>query len=110
MQAAAVDNYSGKIPRILHYIYLSGFDAYIAETKKPRAKLLTWYRDTCMEVHKHWEVMFWTEDMAYELVSKQFPEFLPIWNSYDMEVCFQGLCIYLAAMLSASTPCQSAHA
>ena len=87
LQAAAVDNYTGKIPRILHYIYLSGFDAYIAETKKPRAKLLTWYRDTCMEVHKHWEIMFWTEEMAYELVSTHFPEFLPIWNSYDMEVC-----------------------
>ena len=39
-----------------------------------------------MEVHKHWEVMFWTEEMAYELVSTQFSEFLPIWNSYDMEV------------------------
>lgn len=92
MQAATVDNYSGKIPRILHYIYLSGFDAYIAETKKPRAKLLTWYRDTCMEVHKHWEIMFWTEEMAYELVSTQFPEFLPIWNSYDMEVHSLHVC------------------
>ena len=86
MQASVADNYTGKIPRILHYIYLSGFDAYIAETQKPRAKLLTWYRDTCMEVHKHWEIKFWTEEMAYELVSTKFPEFLPIWNTYDMEV------------------------
>lgn len=86
MQASEVDEYTGKIPRILHYIYLSGFDAYIAETKKPRAKLQTWYRETCEVVHKHWKIMFWTEEMAYELVSTKFPEFLPIWHSYDMEV------------------------
>jgi len=37
------NDYKGKIPRILHYIYLSGFDAYVAETQRPRAKLATWY-------------------------------------------------------------------
>ena len=89
VQEFSVDEYKGKIPRILHYIYLSGFDAYIAETKKPRAKLATWYRETCEEVNKHWEIKFWTEEMAYELVSTKFPEFLPIWRSYDMEVCLQ---------------------
>ena len=44
------------------------------------------YRDTCIEVHKHWKVMFWTEEMALDLVSQHFPEFLPIWKFYDMEV------------------------
>ena len=87
MQASAAESYNGKIPRILHYIYLSGFDAYIAETKRPRTRLATWYRETCMEVHKHWEVMFWTEQMAYDLVASRFPEFLSIYTGYDMEVC-----------------------
>lgn len=79
-----------KIPLKLHYIYLSGFDAYVAETERPKAKMHRWFYDSCMEVHKHWEVMFWTEEMADSLVKEHFPEFIPIWDTYDMEVRSRG--------------------
>lgn len=83
-----------KIPHILHYIYLGGFDAYIAETERPRATLHTWYRETCLKVHKHWEIMFWTEQMAEDLIVNHYNWFLPIWRTYDMEVG-----VYLPATL-----------
>ena len=75
-----------KIPRILHYIFLSGFDAYIAETQRPRAKMFRWHYDSCLKVHKHWEIKFWTQEMAEQLIREHFNWFLPIWESYDMEV------------------------
>ena len=36
--------------------------------------------------------MFWTEEMALDLVSQHFPEFLPIWKFYDMEVIHPPSC------------------
>ena len=79
-------NTGNRIPHILHYIYLSGFDAYLTETKRHRATVHAWYRETCMEVHRHWKVMFWTEEMAFELLTSHYSWFLPTWNSYDLEV------------------------
>ena len=75
-----------KIPRILHYIFLSGFDAYIAETQRPRAKMFRWHYDSCLKVHKHWEIKFWTQEMAEDLIRQHFNWFMPIWETYDMEV------------------------
>ena len=75
-----------KVPHILHYIYLSGFDAYVAETEKPRAKMQRWYHESCVDVHRHWKIIFWTEEMAEELVRTHYEWFMPTWKSYDMEV------------------------
>lgn len=75
-----------QIPRILHYVYLSGFDAYLAETEKPKAKMAKWQYDSCVEVHPHWEVMFWTQQMAEELITEHYSWFLPVWSSYEREV------------------------
>ena len=75
-----------KIPRILHYIFLSGFDAYIAETQRPRAKMFRWHYDSCLKVHKNWEIKFWTQEMAEDLIRQHFNWFMPIWETYDMEV------------------------
>ena len=77
---------SGHIPLILHYIYLSGYDAYLEETQKPRAKTLKWQYDSCVEAHPHWEVMFWTQAMADELLEQHYPWFLPVWHAYEREV------------------------
>ena len=77
---------SGHIPLILHYIYLSGYDAYLEETKKPGAKTLKWQYDSCVEAHPHWEVMFWTQAMADELLEQHYPWFLPVWHAYEREV------------------------
>ena len=74
-----------KIPHILHYIFLSGFDAYVKETERPRAKMQRWMYESCLKVHKHWKIMFWTEEMAHKLVADHYPDFLPIWDSYDVE-------------------------
>ena len=84
--ATAKTTGSNHIPLILHYVYLSGFDAYLAETQKPNAKMAKWQYDSCVEVHPHWEVKFWTQEMAEELLTEHYSWFLPVWRSYEREV------------------------
>ena len=79
-------NSSGKIPHILHYVYLGGFDKFVEEAQRPDSKLQRNYYDNCISLHKHWEVMFWTEDMAVKLLKESYSWFLPIWQGYDNEV------------------------
>lgn len=74
-----------KIPNILHYIYLSGFDKFVEVTEEPKARLSKRFYDSCAQVHTHWEIKFWTEEMALDLIKEHFAWFLPIWYSYDME-------------------------
>lgn len=75
-----------RIPHILHYIYLSGYDAFTEETQKPQAKMMKWQFDSCVEAHPHWEVKFWTQAMADELLEQHYPWFLPVWQAYEREV------------------------
>lgn len=88
-QMISQDNSTGQgghIPHILHYIYLSGFDAFLGECEKPRAKMKKWQYDSCVEVHPHWEVKFWTQEMAEELLKEHYSWFLPVWGRYTREV------------------------
>lgn len=85
-QDASDDRQQGEIPHILHYIYLSGFDAFLTEAEKPGAKMKKWQYDSCIEAHPHWEHRFWTQAMADELLEQHYPWFLPVWRSYEREV------------------------
>jgi len=80
---------TNKIPHILHHIFLSGYDSFIRETEKPNAKMLKWHYDSCLHIHQHWEVKFWTQSMAYDLLSMHYSWFLPIWDDYILEVSLQ---------------------
>jgi len=77
---------ASKIPHILHYIFLSGFDTFIEETEKPNSRMHKWQYDSCLTVHAHWEVKFWTQSMALELLTAHYPWFLPIWHNYKLEI------------------------
>lgn len=74
-----------RIPHILHYIYLSGFEKFVNATKQEHRMPKDYY-DSCIRVHSHWKVMFWTEKMAHTFVEEYYPWFLPVYDSYDMEV------------------------
>ena len=78
-----------KIPHVLHYIYLSGFEKFVQITEEPGSRVSKRFYDSCLQVHSHWEVKFWTEEMGVELIKEHFPWFLPVWHSYDMEASRQ---------------------
>ena len=44
------------------------------------------YYDSCLAVHQHWEIKFWTQQMAEDLIKTHYVWFLPVWETYDMEV------------------------
>ena len=75
-----------KIPSLLHYIYLPGYDAFVEESSKPGTRLTKEHYDFCQSVHRHWDSMFWDEPMALELIKEHYAWFLPVWEGYDMEV------------------------
>ena len=82
----AQDPAEEKIPRILHYIFLSGFDEFVKQTEVPRARMKKAYYDSCVAVHQHWEIKFWTQQMADDLIRTHYEWFWPVWETYDMEV------------------------
>ena len=45
-----------------------------------------WQYDTCVSVHPHWEVKFWTNEMALDLLTTHYAWFLPVWHDYKFEV------------------------
>ena len=74
------------IPRILHYIFVSGFSEYEKQTEVPWARMKKAYYDSCVVAHQHWEVKFWTQQKAENLLTTHYEWFLPVWETYDMEV------------------------
>lgn len=75
-----------KIPHILHYVYLSGFDEFKSISDAPRSRMSMKFYDSCLEVHPHWEVKFWSMEKAEQLIKEHYSWFLPVWDTYDMEV------------------------
>ena len=72
-----------RIPRLLHYIYLTGLEAYQADAAKPDAKLSKKHFEGCQTLHQHWDSLFWDEEMGFELVKKHYSWFVPIWEGYE---------------------------
>ena len=79
-----------KIPKILHYIYLPGYEAFrtnqsTAQKEEQFSLLRPWF-DECQDIHKHWDSIFWDETTGRALIQQQYAWFLPIWDGYDSEV------------------------
>ena len=74
---------SQRIPKLLHYIYLTGLEAYQADAVKPDAKLTKKHFEGCQNLHQHWDSLFWDEEMGFELVKKHYAWFVPVWESYE---------------------------
>ena len=68
---------------MLHYIYLTGLEAYEADAAKPDAKLSKKHFEGCQNLHQHWDSLFWDEEMGFELVKKHYSWFVPVWEGYD---------------------------
>lgn len=90
-----------KIPPLLHYIYLKGFDAFIKDSKRPHAAVSKTYFEGCQAVHRHWDSVFWDESAALQLLQEHYSWFLPVWESYDVDVS-RKLCASQSCRLPAS--------
>ena len=81
-----------KIPRLLHYVYLKGYDSFMAgnnETaqKAEQFQAMKGYFEGCQKLHQHWDSLFWDEKMGRDLIEREYSWFLPVWEGYDVEVC-----------------------
>lgn len=71
------------IPKLLHYIYLPGLQAYKTESNKPESRIPSKHFEGCQKIHTHWDSLFWDEVMGLQLVKEFYPWFLPVWEGYD---------------------------
>ena len=83
-----------KIPRLLHYIYLTGLEAYTADTGKPNAKLNKKHFEGCQNYHQHWDSLFWDEEMGFQFIKEHYSWFVPVWESFDGWGKQVSCCIY----------------
>ncbi|KAK9828860.1 hypothetical protein WJX72_002432 [[Myrmecia] bisecta] len=75
-----------EIPKILHYIYLDGYDAYVAGTQRtPSAHIKAW-RDSCLLFHEHWTTMFWDRKNGKEFLDRHYSWFTPTWEAYPVDI------------------------
>lgn len=72
-----------RIPRILHHIFLSGSEAYEAETRKPGASLKAAWQTSCLAAYPGWKHMFWTQDDALAHIRQHYPWFEATYASFD---------------------------
>ena len=71
------------IPKLLHYIYLTGLQAYTADSDKPDSRIQKKYFEGCQKLHQHWDSLFWDEKMGLDLIQNHYSWFLPVWESFD---------------------------
>ena len=71
-----------QIPKLLHFIYLTGFEAFTSDTSKPDSRMPKKYFDTCQSVHQHWDSLFWNEEMGLQFLREHYPWFVPVWESF----------------------------
>lgn len=98
----------GKIPKILHHIYLDGFESLKQAESSPGAvpgQLFPTYnsswRKSCHDVHRDWQFKFWDLKKAEDLLQELYPWFLPTFNSYSNNVQ-RGKCDRLVMSIAAS--------
>ena len=83
---------SSKVPKLLHYIYLGGHNAFMKGSNETAEKAeqfqtMQGYFEGCQKLHRHWDSLFWDRKMARALIKLEYSWFLPVWDSYDSEVC-----------------------
>lgn len=71
------------IPKLLHYIYLTGLQAYTADSSQPNSRIPKKYFDGCQKLHEHWDSLFWDEAMGLQLIKENYSWFLPVWESFS---------------------------
>ncbi|CAK9439198.1 uncharacterized protein LODBEIA_P34220 [Lodderomyces beijingensis] len=64
------------IPKIIHQTYKS---ADIPEIWKPG-------QQACIDLHEDYQYILWTDEMAREFISEEFPWFLKTWDSYPYNI------------------------
>ena len=81
------------IPKILHHVYLDGLNSLKQAESSPGARpgqLFPTYnsswRQSCREVHKDWQYMFWDLSKAESLLRNFYPWFLPTFHAYSNNV------------------------
>jgi len=69
------------IPKLLHYIYLPGLQAFKAA--KPDSRLDFKHFEGCQKIHSHWDSLFWDEALGLDLIKEFYRSFLPVYESYN---------------------------